>query len=399
MTLIHSNNMDTNSNQQRNNPNPVSTEISFNEILSGIKDHDRSSVSQANASKNLGTPTNLESNSNNADGDPKHAVKRINKNTPENRTTLSIQLRADDLLRKPVQDAHAKAAFDVPSNGSNILYSNSDSQDKLRQVVVSTDRIEGLRQPVPVEALPVSEASKQRILSVPDSARLVHSIPGRVDEDLSNFSRDKKNLAISRFQANQSAGRSTFSLDASVLKNNFTGRLTPIADSLPTLPTSQIATKVTSQETHFAPVRRTELSNNLHWHVQTTDITEASREDKGSRKNLFSTVSSQLRSAFDHASENDTRTQQFSNYQQTTLTRSIAPVRVVELSLQPASLGAISVTMRLSGSGLRVSIVATSLETTDLLQEESEKLAALLKSIGYDSDEITVRYAKSIHSR
>ncbi|WP_420391342.1 flagellar hook-length control protein FliK [Acuticoccus sp.] len=71
----------------------------------------------------------------------------------------------------------------------------------------------------------------------------------------------------------------------------------------------------------------------------------------------------------------------------------VGPVRVVELQLQPATLGTLSVTMRLSPTGLKVSVVATTREAAARLGEDRAELVELVRRAGYEAAEITVSEA------
>ena len=69
------------------------------------------------------------------------------------------------------------------------------------------------------------------------------------------------------------------------------------------------------------------------------------------------------------------------------------PVRLVELQLHPAALGTLSVTMRLSSLGLKVSVVASVRETAERLADDKAELADLVRRIGYDGAEVTIEAA------
>ncbi len=75
--------------------------------------------------------------------------------------------------------------------------------------------------------------------------------------------------------------------------------------------------------------------------------------------------------------------------------QSQGPVRVVELQLQPATLGSLTVTMRLSPGGLKVNVMTTVRETATRLSEDRAELTQLIRRAGYDASEITVEAASA----
>lgn len=71
----------------------------------------------------------------------------------------------------------------------------------------------------------------------------------------------------------------------------------------------------------------------------------------------------------------------------------MGPVKVIEIALQPATLGSLTVTIRLSPSGLKVSVAATERETARTLSEDSAAMADLVKLAGYEVEEIDIAFA------
>lgn len=69
------------------------------------------------------------------------------------------------------------------------------------------------------------------------------------------------------------------------------------------------------------------------------------------------------------------------------------PVRVVEIQLQPATLGTLTVTMRLSSAGLKVSVSASVRETATRLSDDRSELMQLIRRAGYESADVTVEAA------
>lgn len=66
------------------------------------------------------------------------------------------------------------------------------------------------------------------------------------------------------------------------------------------------------------------------------------------------------------------------------------PVRILELALQPASLGTLAVTLRLTPGGLKVTVSATSRETAALLDDDRHALQTLMADAGYAVDALVV---------
>ena len=154
--------------------------------------------------------------------------------------------------------------------------------------------------------------------------------------------------------------------------------------------------EVTRRETHFAPVRRSAAIDASAWRETLgKDTAEISRSE-GSKPS-FSAVADQLGRALEAARpEAEARLQQSMGQQTAAIARSVAPLRIVELSLQPASLGNLVVTMRLSGSGLRISVSTSTRETADILREDRKALKSLIEDAGYEADEILVTYRPSL---
>ena len=159
----------------------------------------------------------------------------------------------------------------------------------------------------------------------------------------------------------------------------------------PAAPVSIDALTVTRKETHFAPVRRPASIDAHLWSRTGAAEAAPSREVA---KPSFAALAEQIRPAFEQArADLETRAPQLLQAQQAGAGhRFIAPVRVMEISLQPASLGALAVTMRITGTGLRVTIAASQRETAAALEEDIEKLETLVRAAGFDPDAIDVRF-------
>jgi len=84
--------------------------------------------------------------------------------------------------------------------------------------------------------------------------------------------------------------------------------------------------------------------------------------------------------------------------QPVTIAAAAGPVRIVEIQLQPAALGALTVTMRLSPAGLKVTVSASSRETAQLLDENRKELAELIRGVGYDGADVTVEQAAAANA-
>jgi flagellar hook-length control protein FliK len=66
-------------------------------------------------------------------------------------------------------------------------------------------------------------------------------------------------------------------------------------------------------------------------------------------------------------------------------------LRVLNLQLHPADLGAVTVKMRLAGDSLEMELHAEKEETAQLLRHDSERLSALLRGSGYRPDTIHIQ--------
>jgi chemotaxis protein MotD len=73
-------------------------------------------------------------------------------------------------------------------------------------------------------------------------------------------------------------------------------------------------------------------------------------------------------------------------------------VKMVEIQLHPAALGTITVSMRLSAAGLKVSMTASVRETAQMLQEQRSELVDLIRRAGYGSSDVTVEQAAAVGS-
>jgi len=151
------------------------------------------------------------------------------------------------------------------------------------------------------------------------------------------------------------------------------------------------AIAVTRRETHLAPVRTPDAIEMHFWERRVGADPAAHKAEAA--KPSFAALADQIKPALEAASpESDTRSAPQTGQSQASTARPPSPVRVVELSLQPASLGAVAVTMRLTGTGLRVTVNATVAETAEALAADRDALASLIAGAGYDASEVVVRH-------
>jgi chemotaxis protein MotD len=75
-------------------------------------------------------------------------------------------------------------------------------------------------------------------------------------------------------------------------------------------------------------------------------------------------------------------------------------LRVLNLQLHPADLGAVTIKMRLAGDGLEMELHVEREETAQLLRSDTEKLSSLLRGSGYRPDTISIHVSDaSFHDR
>lgn len=162
----------------------------------------------------------------------------------------------------------------------------------------------------------------------------------------------------------------------------------------PLMAPSKDTLTVTRRETHFAPVRR---PASVDAHLWTRTAAAETAPPRETPKVSFAGMAEQIKPALEQArTDLETRAPQLLQAQQAAIGAKLsAPVRVIEISLQPASLGALAVTMRITGSGLRVSISASQRETAAALEEDLDKLTALVREAGLDPEAVEVVYAGS----
>ncbi|ORE95781.1 hypothetical protein ATO13_02945 [Stappia sp. 22II-S9-Z10] len=166
----------------------------------------------------------------------------------------------------------------------------------------------------------------------------------------------------------------------------------------------QLNTTVTRRETHFAPVMMPQRSGGLPLGQSIGIDTAPPMDDSGGTPadgraatdqlgRLIERTLPELRAALDGRAPS--QMQAASQVAKAQPPQSAGPVRVVEIQLQPAALGSLTVTMRLSGSGLKVSVVASVKETAARLSEDRSELTQLIRRAGYEASEITVEAASA----
>ncbi len=160
------------------------------------------------------------------------------------------------------------------------------------------------------------------------------------------------------------------------------------AETIITKPLGQIA--ISRQETHLAPVRQPSAIADHVWRRHIGPEIKAELRTEPAKTTSVGVVDQVSQALDGMRSEVAAKMQQAT--QQSMPSRSLPPVKIVEISLQPASLGAIAITMRLTGTGLRVTVSATSRETAEQLREDRDALAALIGSAGYEANEIIVTH-------
>jgi chemotaxis protein MotD len=66
-------------------------------------------------------------------------------------------------------------------------------------------------------------------------------------------------------------------------------------------------------------------------------------------------------------------------------------IKVLQIELQPADLGTVSVRMELKDTGLRLHVEADRSKTADLIRGDEDTLSKLLRSAGYDINPASIR--------
>ncbi|MEM7695137.1 MAG: flagellar hook-length control protein FliK [Pseudomonadota bacterium] len=144
--------------------------------------------------------------------------------------------------------------------------------------------------------------------------------------------------------------------------------------------------RVVRTETHLPPVQRA-LPTSL-----ATPLADAPAQE-APPKPSFSAIAPQLKAALEAArAESEPRLPTPAAQSTAAAQKVNYPVKLVELSLQPASLGTIAITMRLSGTGLRLSVTASNRETVEALRDDRGALGDLLAEAGYEASEINIAH-------
>jgi flagellar hook-length control protein FliK len=96
------------------------------------------------------------------------------------------------------------------------------------------------------------------------------------------------------------------------------------------------------------------------------------------------------------AAELNARSTHAPGFERLTSTRASEGVlRVLNLQLQPAELGLVTIKMRLAGDGLEMELQVASEETAQLLRNDTEKLSSLLRGSGYRPDTISIQVGRT----
>lgn len=166
-----------------------------------------------------------------------------------------------------------------------------------------------------------------------------------------------------------------------------------------------LATKVTRRETHFAPVMMPQRSAAITTQPSAPSAPIPSDQPSSASDPRAATeqLGRFLESTLPDLKNADGRLPQLQQSANEGMVRALAaqrsgPVRVVELQLQPATLGTLTVTMRLSASGLKVNVSASLRETATRLSEDRAELTQLIRKAGYEASEITVEAATGAQS-
>lgn len=130
--------------------------------------------------------------------------------------------------------------------------------------------------------------------------------------------------------------------------------------------TSDVKVTTIRQETHFAPMMRASPA------IQIADAVANGLSDLETE--------SAVRSTFDPATAKPAAT---------------APLRVLQVQLQPVELGTVTISMSLKADVLELHLDAARGDTADMLRRDRQVLSDLLRQAGYDVDSVSVRIADS----
>ncbi|MCF3932455.1 flagellar hook-length control protein FliK [Acuticoccus sp. M5D2P5] len=165
-----------------------------------------------------------------------------------------------------------------------------------------------------------------------------------------------------------------------------------------TLATGEDAPRVVRRETHFAPIMKPEVTAPA---TSTASSRETSVPDAPDRAppSRHEPVLDQIKRAFEAIPKapNPVDGRPSAMLQPATVqpTRTDGPVRVVEIQLQPASLGTLSVTFRLTPYGLKVTMSANMRDTAQRLQDDRAELVDLIRRAGYGKVDVSIETASA----
>jgi len=73
-----------------------------------------------------------------------------------------------------------------------------------------------------------------------------------------------------------------------------------------------------------------------------------------------------------------------------------SPLKILTLTLEPESLGSVTITMRLNDSGLNVQLDAAQASTASMIEQDKSKITDKLQSLGYSVDGVDVKTAVTV---
>jgi len=92
----------------------------------------------------------------------------------------------------------------------------------------------------------------------------------------------------------------------------------------------------------------------------------------------------------------DTTSQSQVSGPQTSTQTVTSPLKILTLTLEPESLGSVTITMRLNDSGLNVQLDAAQASTASMIEQDKSKITDKLQSLGYSVDGVDVKTAVTV---
>jgi len=96
------------------------------------------------------------------------------------------------------------------------------------------------------------------------------------------------------------------------------------------------------------------------------------------------------------SSATDTTSQSQVSGLQTSTQTVTSPLKILTLTLEPESLGSVTITMRLNDSGLNVQLDAAQASTASMIEQDKSKITDKLQSLGYSVDGVDVKTAVTV---